>query len=98
MRAEPHATCSYARNVGGERDRGRIVGRKHLIALDDSAGVRGDTWPQVGALLRNGPGDSRSLHLSLGVHDDTSVVLLCRQSRARLAQSKLEEWMHTRTK
>jgi hypothetical protein len=84
--------------VGNEREVGSWDASKDLIALDDSAGVRGDTWPQVGALLRNGPGDSRSLHLSLGVHDDTSVVLLCRQSRARLAQSKLEEWMHTRTK
>jgi hypothetical protein len=59
--------------------------------LDDGTGVRGYTGPQVGALLGDTKHqhsittitrdldsrsvDSTSLHLSLGVDNDTSVVL-----------------------
>lgn len=62
----------------------------HIHRLDDGAGVRGDTGPQVGALLGDAASlaqaqadpmlDSRAvdggtLHLALGVDDDTGVVL-----------------------
>ena len=35
----------------------------------------GDLGPEVGGLLGNGAGDTGSLHLALGVHDDTGVIL-----------------------
>lgn len=41
--------------------------------LDDGTGVGSDTRPQVGTLLGDGSGDGGSLHLSLGVDDDTAV-------------------------
>jgi len=45
------------------------------ISLNDGAGVRGNTRPQVSALLSDGAGDGRSLHLTLGVDNDSGVVL-----------------------
>lgn len=62
----------------------------HAHRLDDSAGVGGNTGPQVGALLGDAERsahahkksamysravDSGTLHLALGVDDDTGVVL-----------------------
>lgn len=41
--------------------------------LDDGTGVGGDTGPQVGTLLGDGSGDGGSLHLSLGVDNDTAT-------------------------
>lgn len=42
--------------------------------LNDGTGAGSDTGPQIGALLTDGAGNGRSLHLTLGVDDDTSVV------------------------
>ena len=46
-----------------------------MLALNDGSGVGGDTRPEVSALLSHGTGDGRSLHLTLIVHDNTSIVL-----------------------
>lgn len=43
--------------------------------LHDDTRVRGNTGPQVGALLGNGASDGGTLHLTLGVDNDTGVVL-----------------------
>jgi len=43
--------------------------------LDYSSRSRGDFGPQVRTLLADGSGDGRSLHFTLGVHNDTSVIL-----------------------
>lgn len=43
--------------------------------LNHNSGVGGNTGPQVSALLSDGSSDSGSLHLSLGVDNDTGVVL-----------------------
>lgn len=43
--------------------------------LHDNTGVAGNTGPELGSLLTDGAGDGRALHLTLGVDDDTSVVL-----------------------
>lgn len=40
----------------------------------DGLSLRGDLGPEVGALLSDGASDVLSLHLSLGVDDDSSVV------------------------
>lgn len=45
------------------------------IRLDDGTGVRGDTGPEVGTLLSDRSVDGRTLHLTLGVDNDTGVVL-----------------------
>jgi hypothetical protein len=37
--------------------------------------VAGNTGPELSSLLADGAGDGRALHLTLGVDDDTSVVL-----------------------
>lgn len=42
--------------------------------LNDGTGAGSDTGPQIGALLTDGAGNGRSLHLTLGVDDDTGVV------------------------
>ena len=57
--------------------RGRREGLKCRSAarLDDGTGVGGNSWPDVGALLGNGASDGRTLHLTLGVDNDTGVVL-----------------------
>ena len=41
--------------------------------LDDGTGVRGDTRPEVGALLGDGTGDGGSLHFTLRVDYHTAV-------------------------
>lgn len=43
--------------------------------LDNNTGVRGDSWPQVSTFLSNWTSDGRTLHLTLRVDNDTSVVL-----------------------
>ena len=43
--------------------------------LDDRTGVGGNSWPDIGALLGNGTSDGGTLHLTLGVDDNTGVVL-----------------------
>jgi len=42
--------------------------------LNDGTGAGGDTGPQISALLTDGAGNGRALHLTLGVDDDTGVV------------------------
>lgn len=44
-------------------------------SLDHSAGCGGNLGPEVSTLLSDGAGDGGSLHLTLGVHNDASVVL-----------------------
>lgn len=41
--------------------------------LDDGTGVGGDTGPEVGTLLGDGTGDGGTLHLTLGVDNDTGA-------------------------
>ena len=43
--------------------------------LDDRAGVRGNTRPEVSALLGDRASDGTALHLALRVDNDTGVVL-----------------------
>lgn len=50
-------------------------GMNNMSSLENGAGVGGDTRPQVSTLLGHGARDSRALHLSLVVHNDTSVIL-----------------------
>lgn len=45
-----------------------------LENLDDGTGAGGNTGPQISALLSDGASDGRSLHLTLGVDNDTSVI------------------------
>lgn len=42
--------------------------------LDNGTGSRGDTRPQVGALLCDGTGDSRSLHFTLDVYNYPCII------------------------
>ena len=42
--------------------------------LPDGASRRSNLGPQIGSLLRHRSSDTGSLHLSLGVHDHTSVI------------------------
>ena len=53
----------------------RVDSTRGVKRLDDSAGVGCNTGPDVGALLCNGTSDGRSLHFTLGVDDNTSVIL-----------------------
>ena len=41
----------------------------------DGAGIGGDSGPELSALLGDGTGDTGTLHLSLGVDNNTSIVL-----------------------
>lgn len=45
-----------------------------LRDLDDGTSVGSDTWPQVGTLLGYRSSDGRTLHVTLGVDNDTSRV------------------------
>lgn len=47
----------------------------NFLSLHDAWSSGRDLGPQIGALLGNGAGDGGSLHFSLGVNDDASVVL-----------------------
>jgi hypothetical protein len=49
--------------------------RRLARTLDDRAGARGDTGPEVGALFADGAGDLRALHLALFVDNDAGIVL-----------------------
>jgi len=40
----------------------------------DSAGSGRDSWPEISALLRNGASDGCTLHFTLGVNDDSTIV------------------------
>ena len=40
----------------------------------DRSGVGGNTWPKLGSLLGDGSCDTGTLHLSLVVDNDSSVV------------------------
>ena len=46
-----------------------------IISSADGASVRSDFWPKFGGLLRHGAGDVLTLHFTLGVDNDTGVVL-----------------------
>ena len=46
-----------------------------LACLQDGASRGGNARPHVSALLGHGASDGRALHLTLGVHDHTGVVL-----------------------
>lgn len=47
----------------------------NIVYLNNNTRVGGNSGPEVSTLLTNGTGDSGTLHLTLGVDDDTSVVL-----------------------
>lgn len=47
---------------------------KTLLCLKDGTGVRRNTGPHISTLLGAGASDGRSLHLSLVVHDNASVI------------------------
>lgn len=51
-----------------------IESRKGDTSHDDT-GVGGDTRPQLSGLLGDGSGNGRALHFTLGVDNDTGVVL-----------------------
>jgi hypothetical protein len=46
-----------------------------VSSLNDSTRGRGDTGPQVGTFLGDGTSDGRTLHFTLGVDNDTGIVL-----------------------
>lgn len=46
-----------------------------LINLDDGTRSSGNSWPHVSTFLGNWARDSRSLHFTLRVDDNTSIVL-----------------------
>jgi len=48
---------------------------KHYTNLTDGGGGRGQLGPELGALLGDGTSDGGTLHFTLGVDDDTGVVL-----------------------
>ena len=48
---------------------------KNVWYLADGTGVGGNLGPELSGFLGHRSGDSGSLHLSLGVDDDTSVIL-----------------------
>ena len=54
-----------------------------MAHLPDGAGRRGNLRPKISSLLRHRSSDTRSLHLSLGIYDHTSVIY------KELTQSKL---------
>ena len=45
-----------------------------MSCLPDGAGRGSNLGPKIGSLLGNRSGNTRSLHLSLGVHNHTSVI------------------------
>lgn len=45
-----------------------------LNILDDHTGVRSNSWPQISAFLSDRTGNSGTLHLTLWINNDTSVV------------------------
>jgi hypothetical protein len=45
------------------------------MSLDHCASVRRNTWPQVRAFFRDGTSDGRALHLTLGIYDNTGIIL-----------------------
>merc|ERR1739842_159127 len=47
--------------------------------LSDALSGRGNSWPRVGALFGNGPGDGRAFHLALVVYYHARVVLKVRK-------------------
>lgn len=65
-------------------------------SLDDGTGVGGDTWPEVSALLCDGSSDGGSLHVTLGVDNDTGRVLKVEEDTIapapRLALSDDDSW------
>jgi hypothetical protein len=44
------------------------------VILNNNTRVGGNSGPEIGALLTNGTSDGRTLHLTLGVDNDTGVV------------------------
>lgn len=46
-----------------------------MIFLNNNTRVRGNSWPEVSALLTDGAGNGGALHLTLRVDNDTSIVL-----------------------
>jgi len=56
--------------------------------LNDGTSVRGNTGPEVSALLSDGSSDRTSLHFSLGVDDDSRVVFKV-EVHARFASPSL---------
>jgi len=47
----------------------------YFVYLEDGSRVGGNTGPELGALLGDGSGNGRSLHLSLVVDDDAGGIL-----------------------
>ena len=62
-----------------------VVDFHQSLCSDDGAGVGGDSGPELGALLGNGTGYSGALHFTLGVDNDTSVVLKVDKDSIRTA-------------
>ena len=48
--------------------------KSYRFRLPDGAGRGSNLGPKVGSLLGNRSRDTGSLHLTLGVHDHTSVI------------------------
>ena len=67
----PHKTEPRQKVIANVFMRLQDCSQQHL---EDGAGVGGDTGPQLGALLGHGAVDRGTLHLTLGVNDNTGVV------------------------
>ena len=60
---------------GTRREKKKRKKQRELQSLEDRTCKRGNLGPQVSRLLSDRASDGRALHITLGVHDDTSVVL-----------------------
>ena len=56
--------------------------------LPDGAGGGSNLGPKISSLLSNRSSDTRSLHLSLGVHDHTSVIYTSNEQSAKYPRSR----------
>jgi hypothetical protein len=54
-------------------------------ALDNGTGSGGNTGPQISTFLGDGTGDSGTLHFTLGVNNDTSVILKVKENTVSAA-------------
>lgn len=69
-RNDKHARC-HQRKVKNATQVVRIL---VFIVLVDGASGRGDSRPEIGALLADGASDGGALHFTFGVDNDATVV------------------------
>jgi hypothetical protein len=71
----PDSPLSLERSDGGNLGQLQTYVLVVITSSADGTSLGGDTGPQIGAFLGDGSSDVLSLHLTLGVDDDTGVVL-----------------------